>query len=83
MLHMTEQIKKNSTGLIRLVLLRMDKERTNMTNLNFREIFSFAAIVIFIASDQDIYSSILLMCASAYMIVDLVPKLWKMRKSSE
>ncbi len=54
-----------------------------MTNLNFHEMFLFAAIVIFIASDQDIYSSILLMCASAYMIVDLVPKLWKMRKSSE
>lgn len=54
-----------------------------MENLNFRELFLFSAIVIFIASHQDIYSSILLICASAYMIVDLVPKLWEMRKGSK
>lgn len=39
--------------------------------------FLFASFIIFIATSRNVYTSILLMLASAYSLVDLIPQLWK------
>lgn len=54
-----------------------------MKRVRFSELFLFAAIVIFIAAGRNIYSSILLMLASAYMIIDVLPKLWRRWKDAK
>ena len=48
-----------------------------MKRVRFSELFLFAAIVIFIAAGRNVYSSILLMLASVYMIIDVLPRLWR------
>lgn len=46
-----------------------------MKRVRFSELFLLAAIIIFVASERNIYSSVLLVFASVYMIVDIVAKL--------
>lgn len=36
-----------------------------------------AAVVIWLAAGKDVFSSILLMLASAFEIVSIVPRMWK------
>lgn len=47
-----------------------------MKRLRFSELFLLAAAVIFMVS-RNIYTSIILMLASVYMMIDVIPKLWK------
>ncbi len=48
-----------------------------MKRVKFRELFLLFAVVSFVASDRDIYSTILLILSSVYLLMDVVPKLWK------
>lgn len=48
-----------------------------MKRVRFSELFLFVAVLVFIASGRNIYSSVFLMLASAYMLIDVVPKLWR------
>lgn len=54
-----------------------------MKRIKFREIFLLFAVVSFIASDRNIYSTILLILASVYLLIDVVPKLWKELKKCQ
>lgn len=47
-----------------------------MKRLRFSELFLLAAVIIFAAS-RNIYTSIILMLASVYMLIDVIPKLWR------
>jgi hypothetical protein len=48
-----------------------------MKRENFSVIFLTVAIIIFIGRNQDIYSSIILILASVFLLLDVIPKLWK------
>ena len=48
-----------------------------MKRVRFSELFLLAAVVIFIASGRNMYSSVLLMFAAVYMMVDLGVRLWR------
>lgn len=47
-----------------------------MKRLRFSDLFLLAAVIIFAAS-RNIYTSIILMFASVYMLIDVVPKFWR------
>lgn len=53
-----------------------------MKRIRFSELFLFAAIVIFFGSGKNIYSSVLLMLASAYMMIDIASELKKRREDN-
>ena len=53
-----------------------------MKRVKFRELFLLFAVVSFVVSDRDIYSTILLILSSVYLLMDVVPKLWKEWKRS-
>lgn len=50
-----------------------------MKRIRFSELFLFATIVIFFGSGKNIYSSVLLMLASVYMMIDVASELKKRR----
>lgn len=45
--------------------------------------FLAVSILIFIVTKRNIYGSIILMCASLYMLVDVVPKLWRCKEDAK
>lgn len=51
-----------------------------MKRLRFSELFLLASVVIYIASEKGIFTSILLMLASVYMIIDTIRKYRKEKK---
>ncbi len=51
-----------------------------MKRLRFSELFLLASLVIYIASEKGIFTSILLMLASVYMIIDAIQKYRKEKK---
>lgn len=48
-----------------------------MKRVRFSELFLFVAVVIFIASGRNVYSCVILMLASLYLLIDVVPKIWR------
>ena len=48
-----------------------------MKREKFSEIFLIVAIIIFVGRKHDIYSSVMLILASIFMLIDVIPKLWK------
>ena len=48
-----------------------------MKSTKFNVLFVIAAWIIFIASGRYIYASVILMCAGAYMFVDVIGRLMK------
>jgi hypothetical protein len=50
-----------------------------MKRIRFSELFLFVTIVIFFGSGKNIYSSVLLMLASVYMMIDVASELKKRR----
>lgn len=54
-----------------------------MKRVRFSELFLFVALLIFVASGRNMYSSVFLMLASAYMLIDVVPKIWRWWKDAK
>ncbi len=48
-----------------------------MKRENFGEVFLLAAVVIFIAAGRNLWSSIILMLASLYVLCDVISSIWK------
>lgn len=48
-----------------------------MKRENFGEMFLLAAVVIFIAAGRNLWSSIILMLASLYVLCDVISSIWK------
>jgi hypothetical protein len=51
-----------------------------MKSTKFNVLFVIAAWIIFIASGRNIYASVILMCAGAYMLVDVIGRLMKRKR---
>lgn len=51
-----------------------------MKSKKFEIAFVVAAWIIFMASNQNVYSAILLMCAGMYMLVNVIARLKKKRR---
>ncbi len=43
----------------------------------FNEVFLLVAIIIFVGAKGNVWSSILLILAAIWMMIDVIPKLWK------
>ena len=54
-----------------------------MKRLKFSDYFLLAAVIMWIAAERNAYSSILLILASAFEIVTVVPQLWKEWKHAD
>ena len=54
-----------------------------MKRLKFGDYFLLAAVIMWIAAERNAYSSILLILASAFEIVTVVPQLWKEWKHAD
>ena len=54
-----------------------------MKRLRFSELFWTAAVIIFIAMDRDIYSSMILTLASAYLAVDVLARIRRRRNDAQ
>jgi len=57
--------------------------KCKMKKISFETLFLLFSVLLAISTDWAIYSSIIVICASLFMLVDVVPKLWRFYHASK
>ena len=54
-----------------------------MKRYSFGTLFLIVAVVLFIALEKNVVSSIILMLASLYLICEVIPQIWRLIKDAK